>query len=63
MDREDIKSLVKRWWDIYQDESLDSDKIIRDSNNPYPGPKYTDELGGFVASLSDAPQRNAPSAA
>ena len=23
MDREDIKFLVKKWWDIYNDESLD----------------------------------------
>lgn len=23
MDREDIKMLVKKWWDIYDDESLD----------------------------------------
>ena len=23
MDREDIKLLVKGWWDIYNDESLD----------------------------------------
>ena len=23
MDREDIKKLVKKWWDIYEDESLD----------------------------------------
>ena len=23
MDREDIKMLVKKWWDIYKDESLD----------------------------------------
>ena len=23
MDREDIKMLVKKWWDIYNDEGLD----------------------------------------
>lgn len=23
MDRDDIKLLVKKWWDIYEDESLD----------------------------------------
>ena len=23
MEREDIKMLVKKWWDIYEDESLD----------------------------------------
>ncbi|XP_010534030.1 PREDICTED: galactinol synthase 4-like [Tarenaya hassleriana] len=28
MDREDIKMLVKRWWDIYNDESLDLETKI-----------------------------------
>ncbi|KAF8036890.1 hypothetical protein BT93_C2576 [Corymbia citriodora subsp. variegata] len=28
MDREDIKMLVKKWWDIYDDESLDYKNII-----------------------------------
>jgi len=23
MDREDIKTLVKKWWEIYEDETLD----------------------------------------
>lgn len=23
MDREDVKMLIKQWWDIYNDESLD----------------------------------------
>jgi len=23
MEREDIKMLVKKWWDIYEDETLD----------------------------------------
>jgi len=23
MDREDVKMLIKKWWDIYNDESLD----------------------------------------
>lgn len=26
MEREDIKMLVKKWWDIYNDESLDFKK-------------------------------------
>ena len=26
MDREDIKMLVKKWWDIYNDESLNYKK-------------------------------------
>lgn len=28
MDREDIKMLVKKWWDIYNDESLDYKRCI-----------------------------------
>ncbi|CAE6055060.1 unnamed protein product [Arabidopsis arenosa] len=28
MDREDIKLLVKKWWDIYNDESLDYKKTV-----------------------------------
>nr|GEX37635.1 galactinol synthase 2 [Tanacetum cinerariifolium] len=31
MDREDIKMLVKKWWDIYNDESLDYWRIRGDS--------------------------------
>ncbi|KAK6146254.1 hypothetical protein DH2020_020123 [Rehmannia glutinosa] len=27
MEREDIKMLVKKWWDIYLDESLDSEQV------------------------------------
>ncbi|GMH01599.1 hypothetical protein Nepgr_003438 [Nepenthes gracilis] len=33
MDREDIKMLVKKWWDIYDDESLDF-KADQDSATP-----------------------------
>ncbi|CAL9003201.1 unnamed protein product [Prunus brigantina] len=28
MEREDIKMLVKKWWDIYDDESLDFKNIV-----------------------------------
>ena len=31
MDREDIKMLVKKWWDIYNDKSLDYWRIRGDS--------------------------------
>nr|GFC13732.1 galactinol synthase 2 [Tanacetum cinerariifolium] len=31
MDREDIKMLVKKWWGIYNDESLDYWRIRGDS--------------------------------
>ncbi|GAA0138226.1 glycosyltransferase [Lithospermum erythrorhizon] len=33
MDREDIKMLVKRWWDIYNDENLDVDTSGASSNH------------------------------
>jgi inositol 3-alpha-galactosyltransferase len=28
MDREDIKMLVQKWWDIYNDESLDHNNTV-----------------------------------
>lgn len=28
MEREDIKLLVKKWWDIYNDESLDYNRSV-----------------------------------
>lgn len=28
MEREDIKMLVKKWWDIYEDETLDYDNPL-----------------------------------
>lgn len=28
MEREDIKMLVKKWWDIYDDESLDCKNTV-----------------------------------
>ena len=33
MEREDIKSLVAKWWDIYNDESLDF-KATEDLSKP-----------------------------
>ena len=30
MDREDIKVLVKKWWDIYNDETLDFKGLLPD---------------------------------
>ncbi|KAK7278037.1 hypothetical protein RJT34_23059 [Clitoria ternatea] len=52
MEREDIKMLVKKWWDIYEDESLDY-------NNPVNVDKFTAallEAGGikFVPAPSAA---------
>ena len=28
MDREDIKMLVKKWWEIYNDETLDYENTV-----------------------------------
>ena len=57
MEREDIKMLVKKWWDIYEDESLD---------HKVPKPIANGNLGSFIAALSEdgvTHQRSAPSAA
>jgi len=61
MDREDIKMLVKKWWDIYDDESLDYRNIVaRDEA------AKRANLERFLAALSEAgvvPYVPAPSAA
>lgn len=54
MDREDIKMLVKKWWDIYNDESLDYNVVVNGQTKK------------FVAALSEGGVVhfiNAPSAA
>ncbi|PKI44537.1 galactinol synthase 1-like [Punica granatum] len=61
MDREDIKMLVKKWWDIYDDESLDYKNNVApaESNEPV-------DLQPFLAAMSKAGAINyisAPSAA
>lgn len=48
MDREDIKMLVKKWWDVYNDEALD-----------YKGPVLVDGVDEqrnqpLLAALSEA---------
>lgn len=48
MDREDIKMLVKKWWDIYNDQSLDYKNFIGD------GPKKQETFQQFVEALSEA---------
>ncbi|PRQ42438.1 putative inositol 3-alpha-galactosyltransferase [Rosa chinensis] len=52
MEREDIKMLVKKWWDIYDDESLDYKNCIgaAESGN---GTEQVN-LRPFVAALSEA---------
>ncbi|KGN65020.1 galactinol synthase 2 [Cucumis sativus] len=48
MDREDVKMLVKKWWEIYDDETLDyiNYKMIDDGD--------TDTRQPFLAALSEA---------
>ena len=41
MDREDIKMLVKKWWDIYEDETLDYNNLVN--------------VDRFTAALLEAP--------
>ena len=47
MQREDIKMLVKKWWEIYSDESLDSKKLVAADAEPV-------NLQPFIAALSEA---------
>lgn len=48
MEREDIKKLVKKWWDIYEDRSLDLKKV---------------PVAPLLAPVIDGEERSAPSAA
>ncbi|CAH2044767.1 unnamed protein product [Thlaspi arvense] len=58
MDREDIKMLVKKWWDIYEDSSLDYQKFVKTESKLNPNiAAFTNESGG------DIPESLAPSAA
>jgi inositol 3-alpha-galactosyltransferase len=50
MQREDIKMLVKKWWDIYSDESLDSKKLVADCTTD----AEPVNLQPFIAALSEA---------
>ena len=54
MDRKDINVLVKRWWDVYHDESLD-----------YKGPAVTSKqpLRGALPEAGPVKYVTAPSAA
>ncbi|XP_012084144.1 galactinol synthase 2 isoform X2 [Jatropha curcas] len=57
MDREDIKTFVKKWWEIYEDESLDYK-----NRAPVDNAKF----GELIAALTEegvVQQRSAPSAA
>lgn len=52
MEREDIKMLVKKWWDIYNDESLDYNNFIAaDEEAPAAEPV---SLQSFLDAMSEA---------
>ena len=58
MDREDIKVLVKKWWEIYEDESLDYKNAA--------APVGQERLGPLIAALTGdgvVNHMNLPSAA
>ncbi|KAJ8767461.1 hypothetical protein K2173_017505 [Erythroxylum novogranatense] len=63
MEREDIKMLVNKWWEIYEDESLDH------KNGTTAGVHDQPQLGPLIAALAETEdtvvnyQRTAPSAA
>ena len=50
MQREDIKILVAKWWDIYNDESLDFK-----AENPVSEADQTFSKPAIMASLPDKP--------
>lgn len=61
MDREDIKMLVKKWWDIFEDSSLDYKNFVEIESKLNPNPTIvalaSNKSGG------DALTNLAPSAA
>ena len=62
MQREDIKKLVQKWWDIYNDLSLDYKRPLTGAEGQTDGV----DVDPFVAALSEAGQVHyitAPSAA
>lgn len=56
MEREDIKMVVKKWWDIYDDESLDYKNTISDDLK-------ADPLIKALSEAAAADHMNAPPAA
>lgn len=61
MEREDIKMLVKKWWDIYDDTSLDykNDGRVVKAEEHVKLPPFNSALSG----TDDDDQRSVPSAA
>lgn len=52
MEREDIKMLVKKWWDIYNDESLDYKKKKTPVTSSDPVNLLTVALSGSAKALA-----------
>jgi len=50
MDREDIKMLVKKWWEIYEDSSLDYKNFVETESklNPVTATLASKKLVGDV---------------
>ncbi|PPE01144.1 hypothetical protein GOBAR_DD01847 [Gossypium barbadense] len=67
MDREDIKTLVAKWWEIYDDESLDYNNVVASSQAVEADEDKQSGLQLLLAALSKAGgfvhRINAPSAA
>ncbi|KHG13499.1 Glycogenin-1 [Gossypium arboreum] len=67
MDREVIKTLVAKWWEIYDDESLDYNNVVASGQAAEANEDKQSGLQLFLAALSKAGgfvrRINAPSAA
>ncbi|PPS13989.1 hypothetical protein GOBAR_AA06576 [Gossypium barbadense] len=67
MDREDIKTLVAKWWEIYDDESLDYNNVVASGQAAEADEDKQSGLQLLLAALSKAGgfvhRINAPSAA
>lgn len=64
MEREDIKMLVKKWWEVYDDESLDYKNTV--ASEEAAAGSGQGGLQSFLAALAKAvgvPYITAPSAA
>lgn len=66
MEREDIKMLIEKWWDIYNDDSLDYNNVNVHCGKEEDVHKKQHTLTQFFTELSEAGVlhcANAPSAA
>lgn len=54
MDREDIKILVKRWWDVYNDTSLDYKGAAATEGVVVPAAAEEERKQPLLAALSEA---------